>query len=171
MNMKEEATVRGREARALLTGLRAMVRRFSISERADVSCCGMTVAQAAALETLQTEGPLPLGALGRRLGISPSTLTRNLLRLERRRLVARAGDPADARSFSASLTPAGRRAAKRLARQNERFARAVLDRLPPGRRRAALAGLQALLGAVRSATDSCCPGAFDHLMNDFTRGG
>ena len=130
----------------------------------------MTVAQAAALETLRTEGPLPFGILGRRLGISPSTLTRNLLRLERRRLVARAHDPADARSFRASLTPAGRRAARRVERQNERFARSVLDRLPRERRRAALAGLQALLAAVRGATDSCCPGAFDHLMSEFPRG-
>ena len=29
-----------------------LVRRFSLSERADVSCCGVTVAQAATLEAL-----------------------------------------------------------------------------------------------------------------------
>ena len=57
------------------------MRRFAVSERADVFCCGMTIAQAATLETLRLEGALRMGDLGRRLGIAPSTLTRNLQRL------------------------------------------------------------------------------------------
>ena len=40
------------------------------------------MAQAATLETLRAEGAMRLGDLGRRLGIAPSTLTRNLARLE-----------------------------------------------------------------------------------------
>jgi hypothetical protein len=28
-----------------------------------------------------------------------------------------------------------------------------------------------LLGAVREATEGCCPGAFDHLMRDVTASG
>jgi hypothetical protein len=31
----------------------ALVRRFSLSERADVECCGLTVAQSATLEALR----------------------------------------------------------------------------------------------------------------------
>jgi DNA-binding transcriptional ArsR family regulator len=69
------------DARRLLHHGRALVRRFAVSERADVFCCGMTIAQAATLETLRLEGPLRMGDLGRRLGIAPSTLTRNLQRL------------------------------------------------------------------------------------------
>ena len=42
--------------------------------------------------------------------------------------------------------------------------RSVLDRLPHGSAEATLAGLADLLSAVRSATESCCPGAYDHLM-------
>src|SRR5262245_2829226 len=48
----------GPDARLLLQHVRALVRRFAISERADVFCCGMTIAQAATLETLRLEGPL-----------------------------------------------------------------------------------------------------------------
>ncbi len=46
-----------------------------------MSCCGVTVAQAAALEALSGHGPMRLKELGQRLGIAPSTLTRNLERL------------------------------------------------------------------------------------------
>jgi DNA-binding MarR family transcriptional regulator len=159
----------GDDARRLRRSIQALVRRFSISQRADTSCCGMTVAQAATLEALRSAGPGRLGDLGQRLGISPSTLTRNMTRLERRGLVSRRADPKDARSSQVALTAAGRAAATRVDRQEAAFARSILERLPADRGRAVLESLEELLGAVRSATDRCCPGAFDHLMKDFPR--
>lgn len=157
------------QARRLLRALRALRRRFSVSERADVSCCGVTVAQAATLETLRLEGALRSGTLCRRLGITPSTLSRNLARLQEGRLVSRGGDPRDGRAHRVALTPEGRRAAERLEAQEEDFARNVLGRLPASRRARAVEGMDDLLIAVREATESCCPGAFDHLMKDFPR--
>jgi DNA-binding MarR family transcriptional regulator len=140
------------------------VGRFAVSERADVACCGVTVAQAAALEALGTEGPTRLGDLGRRLGVAPSTLTRNLARLEASGLVQREVDPRDARSARVALTKPGRRAARAVVAQEEGFARRVLDHLPAGRRADVIESLTDLLAAVRAATEECCPGAFDHLM-------
>ena len=160
-------TTRSDVARRLAGILRGLSRRFAVSERADVACCGMTVAQAAALDALRAEGPLRLGDLGRRLGITPSTLSRNLERLVARGFVTRAADPSDSRAAAAALTPAGRRATLRVARQDEAFAVSVLDRLPAERRAATVEALADLLGAVRSATEACCPGAFDHLMTNF----
>ncbi|MGE0452368.1 MAG: MarR family winged helix-turn-helix transcriptional regulator [Vicinamibacteria bacterium] len=153
------------EAVRLRVAVRALVRRFSLSERADTACCGLTVAQAATLEALAGE-PLRLGALGQRLGIAPSTLTRNLTRLEEAALVERESDPGDARAARVALTEAGREAARGVERQEQAFARDVLDRLPAERRATALEALEALLGAVREATEACCPGAFDHLMKE-----
>jgi DNA-binding MarR family transcriptional regulator len=155
------------ESRRLAALLRALARRFAVSERADVACCGMTVAQAAALEALHADGPLRLGDLGRRLGVAPSTLSRNLDRLVTRGFVTRSADPRDSRAAAATLTAAGRRAAARVANQDETFAKSVLELLPAGRRADAVDSLAALLGAVRAATERCCPGAFDHLMQDF----
>jgi DNA-binding MarR family transcriptional regulator len=157
-------------ARELLQGIQGLVRRFSVAERADVACCGVTVAQGAALDALLAGGPMRLGALGRRLGIAPSTLTRNVERLEAGGLVRREPDPEDARSFRIGLTPAGRRAAQALERQEVAFARQVLERLPAGRREAVSAAFRELLLAVREATESCCPGAFEHLMEGLPRG-
>jgi DNA-binding MarR family transcriptional regulator len=152
------------EAARLQAGIRALVRRFSVSERADVACCGVTVAQAAALSALGLEGPTRLRDLGRRLGIAPSTLTRNLARLEASGLVEREADPEDARSARVGLTAQGRRAAQAVAAQEEDFARQVLARIPEARRAIVVESLGDLLGAVRAATEECCPGAFDHLM-------
>jgi DNA-binding MarR family transcriptional regulator len=151
----------------LRAAIRGLVRRFGISERADVSCCGVTVAQAAALEALGGHGPMRLSDLGKRLGIAPSTLTRNLERLVDACLVSRSADARDARSARVRLTAAGRRAARGVAEQEEGFARQVLERIPPGRRAVVMESVAELLAAVRGATQECCPGAFDHLMEGF----
>jgi DNA-binding MarR family transcriptional regulator len=112
-----------------------------------------------------------LGDLGARLGIAPSTLTRNLARLEERGLVRRVPERADARAFRAALTPAGERAAAEVLRQDEAFAEGIIERLPARKRRATLDAFEGLLVAVRDATESCCPGAFDHLMTGIPRDG
>jgi DNA-binding MarR family transcriptional regulator len=157
-------------APGLLRSVRALVRRFSVSERADVLCCGMTIAQTATMETLRLEGPLRMGELCRRLGITPSTLTRNLRRLLEGGYVRRGVEAGDGRAAVVSLTPAGRRLADRLERQEEWFAAEILARVAPERRAAVVDHLAELLIAVRDATQSCCPeGAFDHLMVGFPK--
>lgn len=148
----------------LRSSFTALLRRFSISERADVQCCGMTVAQAATLEALGREGALRLGRLGKLLGISPSTLTRNLARLEQSGLIRRSSDAEDGRAAHVELTEKGRRTRLRLEAMEDQFARRVLEHLSPSARERALDGLGALLDAVRAETESCCPGAFDHLV-------
>ncbi|HEY7923685.1 MAG TPA: MarR family winged helix-turn-helix transcriptional regulator [Vicinamibacteria bacterium] len=162
--MRPEPDAAPARLRAAISGL---VRRFGVSERADVSCCGVTVAQAAALEALCGHGPMRLKELGQRLGIAPSTLTRNLERLIEGGLVARQSDSRDARASRVRLTAAGRRAATGVAERERDFAQQVLDRIPADRRTAVLESLTELLTAVRSATEACCPGAFDHLMERF----
>ncbi len=152
------------DATALRNLIAALVRRFSLSQRADVLCCGMTVAQAALLEALADGRVLRLSELATRLGITPSTLTRNLERLEEEGLVARAADPDDARAALVRLTSAGKRAADKVAAQEAAFAADVVARLGKERARVLVRALGDLWQAVRAATEECCPGAFDHLM-------
>lgn len=148
----------------LMEAIRALVRRFSLAERADIACCGMTVAQAATLEAL-AEGGLRLGELGRRLGISPSTLSRNLDRLEQRGLVRRGPDPHDRRALRAELTTEGHAAATSVRAQEIEFSKSILQRLPEHTSGTTVESLEELLLAIRSATETCCPGAFDHLSS------
>jgi DNA-binding MarR family transcriptional regulator len=145
-----------------MDAVQALVRRFSLAERADVACCGMTVAQAATLEAL-ADGALRLGELGRRLGIAPSTLSRNLDRLVEKDLVERGPDPDDRRALRAVLTDAGNEAAAAIRRQELDFARTILARLPDASAGTTVTALEDLLESIRSATQTCCPGAFDHL--------
>lgn len=152
-------------ARQLQQGIRAFVRRFSLAERSDMSCCGMTVAQAATLTAL-ADGALRLGELSKRLGIAASTLTRNITRLEDRGFLCRVGDPDDRRAHRVALTETGRRAAAEVGLQEIAFARSVLECLPSGSVTSTLDGFNLLLAAVRRATEHCCPGAYDHLMSE-----
>jgi len=148
------------DALLLLRALRALIRSQQISERADTSCCGMTVAGAAVIQVLYLEGPLRLGALSRRLGIAPSTLTRNVERIEERGLVERVPDPDDGRALRMRLTTSGRRAAREFETQNERFAELLLQGLPAARRRRAVEGLMDLLCGIDRIAGAACPAQF-----------
>ena len=97
--------------------------------------------------------------------IAPSTLTRNLARLEERGLICKGPDPIDGRAQRVTLTDAGCDAAGEVRRQEEVFARSVLDRLPRESTTDALTTLENLLTAVRYASEACCPGAYDHLFS------
>jgi DNA-binding MarR family transcriptional regulator len=125
----------------------------------------MTVAQAATLEALLYRPPMRLGDLGQRLGISASTLTRNLARLKERALVAVSPDPTDGRASVIELTPAGRLAAEEQSLQEQQFFESIIEHLPADDHGGTLETLDKLWNAVRAATEQCCPGAFDHLMD------
>lgn len=133
----------------------------------------MTVAQAVTLQAL-ADGALRLGELSKRLGITASTLTRNVARLEDRGFLRRIIDPDDGRAQRVALTATGRQATAEVGLQEIEFARSVLECLPPGSVTSTLDGFNQLLSAVRRATESCCPGAYDHLtteMPECTTGG
>lgn len=148
----------------LMDAIRTLVRRFSLAERADIACCGMTVAQAATLEALSGGDGVRLGELGRRLGIAPSTLSRNLDRLEDRGFVVRGPDPDDRRALRVSLTSAGASAAATVRDQEIEFTRTILEKIPKASAEATVAGIEDLLMAIRTSTETCCPGAYDHLF-------
>jgi DNA-binding MarR family transcriptional regulator len=133
--MPARRTIDSRDARRLMVGMRVLSRRFCLSESDEAGCCGVTRAQAATLEALSGGGQLRLGELGRRLGIRPSTLTRNLARLEEQGLVRRIDDASDGRACCAALTEAGKRTVMGVGRREAALARAVLERIPAERSR------------------------------------
>jgi len=146
------------DARRLRTAIAAIVRRFQLASRADLACCGMTVAQAATLESLDRRCGMTLGELARELGISPSTVTRNVDRLVERGLVRRERHPGDRRSFRVVLTSGGREAAAAVDGVEQAFAADILEHLRRSGRTDVVDSLERLVAAVRAATDGCCPG-------------
>jgi DNA-binding MarR family transcriptional regulator len=85
----------------------------------------LTTTQALALRVAATEGPLRMGALADRLGVTVATASRTVDALVAAALVRRDPDPADARAVRVSATARGRREFRV---RRERFARA-LERL------------------------------------------
>jgi DNA-binding MarR family transcriptional regulator len=64
--------------------------------------------EALVLLSFSREGKLPLGVIGERLMVHPTSVTNTIDRLERQHLVVREPNPADGRGRLASITPSGR---------------------------------------------------------------
>jgi DNA-binding MarR family transcriptional regulator len=100
--------------------------------------------EALVLLTFSRRGSLPLGKMGERLQVHPTSVTSIVDRLERSGFVERHPHPDDRRAVLAQITEAGRRAVElaTLDLVNDRFALGALDE-------PALAELFALLRPVR----------------------
>lgn len=87
--------------------LRLAIGRLARRIRLDTEI-GLPPLQHAALATIEGFGPIRLGELAQREGVTAPTMSRVLASLDERGLVARRPDPDDARSVLLSLTEAGR---------------------------------------------------------------
>jgi DNA-binding MarR family transcriptional regulator len=86
---------------------------------------------AAALATIEREGPLSPSALAEQERIQRPTATRVIARLAAMGLVTRTPDPADARASHVAVTRAGATLLKRIrTRKNEYLARALRELTP-----------------------------------------
>jgi DNA-binding MarR family transcriptional regulator len=110
---------------------------------------GLTFARWEALVLLSftRTGELPLGKMGERLMVHPTSVTNIVDRLEADGLVARVPHPTDRRTTLARITPAGRRLAQRatLAVEKADFGLGPLDEDETD-------GLTAVLRRLRAAT-------------------
>jgi DNA-binding MarR family transcriptional regulator len=115
--------VRARAANLL--GAHALV----VSDRMR-DAAGMELSSAAVLTALETfGGGSSIDALRRVLGLSHSGGVRIVKRLEAQALVVRERDPSDARAVRLQLSPAGRRAARRLLAARQAALTPLLDTL------------------------------------------
>jgi DNA-binding MarR family transcriptional regulator len=86
--------------------LRLAIGRLARRIRLDTEY-GLPPLQHAALATIEVSGPIRLGELAQREGVTAPTMSRVLASLDERGLVARRPDPDDARSVLLSLTDEG----------------------------------------------------------------
>lgn len=107
----------------------------TMRNHAAASALGLHPTDWAALDLLDWAGPLPTGALGARLGLSPAAATSLVDRLEQRGLVVRTADPGDRRRTIVRATPSrgpdyeriDRQLATRMAEHARRFTRDELE--------------------------------------------
>ena len=105
--------------------------RLAASFEKDVRPLGASLQTWRVLAALRERDGRRMGELSETTAIEVSTLTRLVDGLERRRLVKRRRDPADARVVLLHVAPAGRRLTARLLPIAERYERVALDGFSP----------------------------------------
>lgn len=110
--------------------------------------------QAGILEHLDSTKPVAAGDLARRLGVTPATISIQLARLVRLRLVMREKDSADGRRVLLRLSEAGARIRSQRSLIDPERVRAALALLDGQERDAAVSGLRALAGAAGALPQS-----------------
>lgn len=142
---------------ALLSGALARIdRACRLSGMVDTRTgVRLSAKQVRTLQQLDGDDPVMVSELADFLGVTASTMSLNLGRLESAGLVVRARDPADRRVMNVRLTPEG----VRIRAAAEPFApwrvAALLDEVWPSERARAVEGLLALADAAdRVATDA-----------------
>lgn len=110
--------------------------------------------QAGILEQLDPAAPVTVGELAQRLGVTPATISIQLARLVRLRLVVREADPGDGRRVRIRLSEAGARMRNLRSLLDPERVRAALARLPESEREAAIAALRALAAAASAPPET-----------------
>lgn len=106
------------------------------------------------LEHLDPVRPIAAGELARRLGVTPGTISLQLNRLIKLRLVARARDTADGRRALLRLTSTGARVRDARSLLDPSCVHALLQHLSPGEREQAVAGIESLGRAAEARARS-----------------
>ena len=107
--------------------------------------------QASILDHLDDVEPVSLTDLARHMGVTTSTMSLNVDRLEQQGYVARTRDPADGRRVGLRLTRAGTRIKERDKVLDPELLRAMLARLSPAELKDAIRGLELLGRAAQEA--------------------
>ena len=112
----------------------------------------LTMTQLRALRSLR-DGPRPAGELGRKLGLSATSMTRILDRLEDRRLLHRSRDDEDRRKVMVTLSAEGQRLVGETPLPGASALRTAIEELTPEQRRQVTAALRLLTDRVRSVEE------------------
>ena len=110
------------------------------------------------LEQLDPHEPRAVGDLARRMRVTPATISLQLARLARLRLVQRSRDERDGRRVLLRITDAGVRLRQQRSLLDPDRVRAALARLPSPEQEAVAAGVRLLARAAQSLPPDPSPG-------------
>jgi DNA-binding MarR family transcriptional regulator len=141
------------QARTIRERLFALARRRTLRDPLAASCrdLDLTPPQIHALLWLGHDGPLTMGELARRVGVTEKTVTGLVDRLERDGQVARERDAEDRRVVRARLTPGGAALHRRIDGDMERGVVQLLALLDAPDRKALARILEKLLARLAQA--------------------
>ena len=128
---------RQRDTEVLAGAIRVLMRTFTIDEGRIPPAEGRIKYNASDFQTIGFVAERPgckASDVARFLGVSPTTATSILDRLEGQGILVRARPPTNRRAIALTLTPSGREVHEAIRRQDTANCRAMLDALPPADR-------------------------------------
>ena len=153
-------SVKLEEAVALASALPALMRQLFTVD--DDLAADLPLAQLRVCVSLH-DGPLPMSALSRELGVTLSAMTQIADRLERANLVSRVAEEKDRRVRCLQLTPRAEKIMRRHADSRIRSVSAVLSLLSPDERKAIVAAVETLMKASAAVkNEKTSDGASSH---------
>lgn len=135
---------------------RRLLRDLEWCDRALVSCCNVTTAQAGALLTVAEYGPVTMNELASHMRLHGTTMTRMVDALVSKGLVRRAEDAEDRRVVRVGLTIDGQHHVTELQRAKEEFYSAALAGMSITEQGEMLALLKRLAQVADQMAERCC---------------
>ncbi|MDP5275942.1 MarR family winged helix-turn-helix transcriptional regulator [Chengkuizengella axinellae] len=139
--------------------LQILMRTFSILEKEGARCCSVTLVESHILFEVkryndQKGTDLSLNELSAKLGVSNSTLSRQIQSLVDKNLLYRTHYNNDRRYLSIYLTPEGERYEKELGKELDSYVQEIFSNVPSEKRMQLLESMDVLLTAVEKS--DCC---------------
>jgi DNA-binding MarR family transcriptional regulator len=138
----------------LREAIRLLVRRTGVLQKAEASCCGITLAQCHALIEIGRSGELSLNDLAGRLNLDKSTASRTVEGLASCGLVEREINPENRRSVAIRLTGKGMASCRAIEEKMDSYFGKVLGAIPADKRQQVVESLEMLLKVLED--EKCC---------------
>jgi len=135
--------------------LRKVTRSYSQAQRFQAGCCGTTFTQCQILCAIGAEGSIPQAALGAKLGLEKSWVSRAVDRLAVEGLVERRKCCEDARMYDVAFTDEGRKRFEALNSALNAQVEAVMTRIPKAERTCVRKALELLADAISVLSGEC----------------
>ncbi len=141
-------------SRTLREQMRLLERRVGALHEAEMSCCGVTMAQCHALVEIGRRPGQSLGELAEQLELDASTTSRTVNNLVTQGLARRSSIGTDRRCVSIELTAVGEALRQKIETDMDAYYQKIYQQLPPDKRQQVLESLQLLLEIIEG--EKCC---------------
>ena len=133
------------------------MRAYNEADREEKACCDVTLSQCCTLLAFHpVDAQLTMNALSARLGLSTSTMTRNIDGLVRKGYITRTSSERDRRQVFVQLTADGKEMAERLLCCERDLFHEALRLIPADQWESVVSALRLLLNAVHTRKENCC---------------
>ena len=132
------------------------VRKFSVRDRNEKFCYGVTMTQCYTLDSIFTRKSMTMQQLSDELGLAISTLTRVVDILVRDGFINRFPGEQDRRKVYVELTEKGKELAVKLKKCSEQVWRVIFDKIPATKRSEIIENINLLHDTIEEVNKQCC---------------